>query len=44
MSSVSAMAAAQTGLHLNLGGEGEEPGCINQQPRWADGTLTYTKR
>lgn len=23
-------------LQLNLGGEGEEPHCINQQPPWAD--------
>jgi hypothetical protein len=23
-------------LRLNLGGEGEEPNCINQQPPWAD--------
>ena len=28
--------AAQGGLWLNLGGEGEEAGCINQQPPWAD--------
>ncbi|HEX3314505.1 MAG TPA: class I SAM-dependent methyltransferase, partial [Gemmataceae bacterium] len=23
-------------LRLNLGGEGEEPDCINQQPSWVD--------
>jgi hypothetical protein len=23
-------------LRLNLGGEGEEPNCINQQPPWTD--------
>ena len=23
-------------LRLNLGGEGEEPNCINQQPPWVD--------
>jgi hypothetical protein len=23
-------------LRLNLGGEGEEPDCINQQPEWRD--------
>lgn len=36
MSSVPATPAAQLGLNLNLGGEGETPGCINQQPHWAD--------
>ncbi len=25
-----------SGLRLNLGGEGEEPNCINQQPEWRD--------
>lgn len=28
--------APPTGLRLNLGGEGEEPGFINQQPLWRD--------
>lgn len=36
MSSVPATRAAQSGLCLNVGGEGETPGCINQQPHWAD--------
>ena len=30
------MSALQTTLRLNLGGEGEEPDCINQQPPWVD--------
>lgn len=36
MSSVPATSAAQAGLRLNLGGEGEALGYINQQPHWAD--------
>jgi hypothetical protein len=30
------MSGLQTTLRLNLGGEGEEPDCINQQPPWVD--------
>jgi hypothetical protein len=30
------MSALRTTLRLNLGGEGEEPDCINQQPPWVD--------
>ena len=29
-------AGTGSGLRLNLGGEGEEPNCINQQPDWRD--------
>lgn len=30
-------------LRLNLGGEGEEPDCINQQPVWVDLTLIISR-
>jgi hypothetical protein len=30
------MSGLQTTLRLNLGGEGEELDCINQQPPWVD--------
>lgn len=30
------MSGLQTTLRLNLGGEGEDPDCINQQPPWVD--------
>ena len=36
------MTLAPLKLRLNLGGEGEEPDCINQQPPWVDhGNLTF---
>ena len=36
MTPAPANVGVQALLRLNLGGEGEEPNCINQQPLWAD--------
>jgi hypothetical protein len=37
------MSGLQTTLRLNLGGEGEEPDCINQQPPWVDLSMPISR-
>lgn len=37
------MPGLQASLRLNLGGEGEEPDCINQQPPWVDLSFSISR-